>query len=182
MVFVVCVDLNEALNFDTTNEEILCLKRKAEDALKKHNASNVTYQGSLPGGRRLAIEEVDGITTEIKQLKKDEQKDSKLMADEWRVKGNTFFAEGEYQKACDCYSKSLTHVLGNVTVLCNRSLCQLRLKNYIAAEMDASKALAIDSSFVKAFHHRGLARHALGRLESAIQDLKVCTSTCRISK
>ena len=34
------VDINEVLKFDPTNDEVLCLKRKAEDASNKQNACN----------------------------------------------------------------------------------------------------------------------------------------------
>ena len=34
------VDINEVLKFDPTNDEVLCLKKKAEDASNKQNACN----------------------------------------------------------------------------------------------------------------------------------------------
>ncbi|KAI5062962.1 hypothetical protein GOP47_0021509 [Adiantum capillus-veneris] len=166
------IDLQESLRFDPTNEETIRLKRNVEDALKKNSTSNI----ALPDGRRLAIEDVESIGSETRKqknlLEKDEQEDSQLMEDEWRVKGNTYFAEKNFQKACDCYNKGLTFAPNSVRLLCNKSLSELKLENYVAAEMDASKALAIDSHCIKAFHHRGLARRALGKLEEAIEDLQ----------
>ncbi|MCO5563633.1 hypothetical protein L7F22_017280 [Adiantum nelumboides] len=166
------IDLQEALKFDPTNEEALSLKRNFEDAIKKRCSSNV----ALPDGRRLAIEEIDSTGTEVRQQKnlheKEEQEDSQLLADQWHAKGNTFFAEKNFREACDCYAKSLTFDPYSVKALCNKSLCGLKLENYIAAEVDASKALVIDSHCIKAFHHRGLARRALGKLTDALEDLQ----------
>jgi tetratricopeptide (TPR) repeat protein len=97
------------------------------------------------------------------------------MSDYWHTKGNKFFKERNFEKAYDCYTKCLSYVPENVLILSNRSLCQLKLKNYIDAEKDASSAIAVDPAFIKAFHHRALARHALLKLEEGIQDLQVCS-------
>ncbi|MCO5590943.1 hypothetical protein L7F22_044919 [Adiantum nelumboides] len=168
------IDLQEALEFDPTNEEALSLKRNVEDAIKKQCSSNV----ALPDGRRLAIEEIDSTGMEVRKQKnlheKEEQEDSQLLADQWHTKGNNFFAEKNFREACDCYAKSLTFDPYSLRALCNKSLCELKLENYRAAEVDTSKALVIDSHCIKAFHHRGLARRALGKLTDALEDLQPC--------
>ncbi|KAH7423080.1 hypothetical protein KP509_12G038400 [Ceratopteris richardii] len=168
-------DVKEVLKYNPTNEEALSLKKKVEDVLKKQSGSDVLCEASLPDGRRLTIEEIESDDLNMQTYgaaAKDEQENSELMADDLRVKGNTFFAEKKFEKAHEYYSKSLSYVPDSVTVLCNRALCEIRLKNYEQAEMDASKALAIDPNYAKAFHHRGLARHALGKLEDAMKDLQ----------
>ncbi|KAH6555167.1 hypothetical protein KP509_1Z276400 [Ceratopteris richardii] len=169
-------DVKEVLKYNPTNEEALSLKKKVEDVLKKQNGSDILCEASLPDGKRLKIEEIESDDLDMQTYgaaAKDEQENLELMADDLRVKGNTFFAEKNFEKAHEYYSKSLSYVPDSVTVLCNRSLCEIRLKNYERAEMDASKALAIDPNYAKAFHHRGLARHALGKLADAMKDLQV---------
>ena len=184
----------------------------------RHEVNGETYQRentnqcTFPGSRRLLIEEVEGISeTEGKQMqsinyndvKETNQEiipeieheancgphqrenkdhgDQKAMSDYWHTKGNKFFKDKNFEKAYDCYTKSLSYASENVLVLSNRALCQLRLKNYIGAEKDASSAITLDSNFVKAFHHRALARHALLKLEEGIEDLKVCSNTALIT-
>ena len=47
-----------------------------------------------------------------------------------------------------------------------------QMESYAAAEADASHALAIDPSHIKARHRRGLAWRALGKLQLAMDDLQ----------
>ena len=190
------IDINEA---HSIHEEIVSL---AEDVSNKQSAAcSQSIEGTLPGSRRVLIEEVEGISeTEGKQMQSinyndvketsqeiihqrenKDQGDQKAMADYWHAKGNKFFKGKKFEKAYDCYTKSLSYASENVLVLSNRALCQLRLKNYIGAEKDASSAITLDSNFVKAFHHRALARHALLKREEGIEDLNVCSNTALLA-
>ncbi len=53
-------------------------------------------------------------------------------------------------------------------------MVQLKLENFEQVVADASKALEIDSNYVKAYHRRGKAYMALGEYSKAKWDFKSC--------
>ena len=99
----------------------------------RHEVNGGTYQRenakqcTFPGSCRVLIEEVEGISeTEGKQMQSinyndvketsqeiihqrenKDQGDQKAMADYWHAKGNKFFKGKKFEKAYDCYTKSL---------------------------------------------------------------------------
>lgn len=105
--------------------------------------------------------------------KGDQVKDQGMLADEWRLTGNSFYAHGDIERAEECYTTSLNYVPLNPATLSNRAMCRLKLKRYKGAEEDASEAIAIDKTSHKAYFRRGLARRALKKLEAAQADFKV---------
>ena len=54
----------------------------------------------------------------------------------------------------------------------NRAAVHLKRKDFSKAEADSTGALEIDSCSLKAWHRRGSARQALGRLLDAAQDFE----------
>lgn len=92
-------------------------------------------------------------------------------AELWREKGNISYKSGDFTEAIRLYTKSI-EALPTCAAYANRSMAHLRLGDAIAAERDASSALALDSTHVKALLRRASARHKLGRLEAAIEDIE----------
>lgn len=66
--------------------------------------------------------------TDINERAADKEK-RRRKAEEYKIKGNAFFADGEYKKAFKQYTEGLEHDKGNKACLTNRALCALRLKN-----------------------------------------------------
>lgn len=110
--------------------------------------------------------------------KGDQVKDQGMLADEWRLTGNSFYAHGDVERAEECYTTSLNYVPLNPATLSNRAMCRLKLKRYKGAEEDASEAIAIDKTSHKAYFRRGLAHRALKKLEAAQADFKVSEPSC----
>lgn len=54
----------------------------------------------------------------------------------------------------------------------NRAAVHLKRKDFYGADADSTRALELDSLFLKAWHRRGSARQALGRLLEAAQDFE----------
>ncbi|KAJ8249782.1 hypothetical protein COCON_G00229980 [Conger conger] len=87
-----------------------------------------------------------------------------------KEKGNRLFKEGQYDEAIECYTAGMNADPSNPVLPTNRATCFFRLKKYAVAESDCNLAIALDRNYAKAYAHRGAARFALCRLESALQD------------
>lgn len=107
------------------------------------------------------------------------------MATEKKTEGNTLFGQGKFERALKKYdlaSSFARFVPGDdanaaeeIRVACrlNAAQCLLKLKNYEEAENRCSDLLKSDSRNVKGLYRRALARHALGNLAGAVEDLKL---------
>ena len=82
--------------------------------------------------------------------------------------GNRAFQKKAYSKAVDLYSKSLSLVSSNFTVLCNRALAHTKLEDYTAALQDCNYVIStLNPVFPKAHFRRGQALNSLH--EDALQ-------------
>ena len=113
----------------------------------------------------------------------DDAADASLISgscEELRMRGNELFAEGRYDDAIRCYSRSiksakdesLSHEL--LLAYSNRAMSNLKTKRWTAAEADATSALEIDPSHCKSLQRRATARLSLGKLRAAMVD--VCSA------
>lgn len=84
-----------------------------------------------------------------------------------RERGNRLFQGGDYQAARDAYTASIAAAPG-APALSNRALMALKLRDWAAAELDASAAVDLDVGAWKAWQRRAAARLQLGSPE------KVC--------
>lgn len=123
-----------------------------------------------------ACEEVDdpslrskSDTDEEKNIRENQLRDE---ANVEKEKGNQFVKKEKWDSAIECYSKAIKCFSRDAIFYCNRALCYLKKKDYRAAETDCTSALALDSSYVKALHRRGLARKELNQFDEALEDLK----------
>lgn len=71
-----------------------------------------------------------------------------------------------------CYTKGMDADATNVLLAANRAMAYLKLDRFAEAEEDCTKAIALDSSYFKAFARRGTARLALGKLSEAKADFE----------
>ncbi|GAA6100211.1 RNA polymerase II-associated protein 3 [Tachysurus ichikawai] len=97
------------------------------------------------------------------------QVDSDLAMKE-KEKGNTFFKDGKYDDAIECYTKGMSADPYNPVLPTNRAVCFFRLKKYAVSEADCNLAIALDGKYVKAYSRRGAARFALKNHEGALED------------
>lgn len=99
-----------------------------------------------------------------------EEFEKKKMAENERLKGNESMKSKDYQDAITCYSRALDHCPTDAPTFSNRALAYLKTKEYARALEDADKAIKFKDDYIKAYHRRGKAYAALGKLESAIRD------------
>jgi tetratricopeptide (TPR) repeat protein len=92
-------------------------------------------------------------------------------ADSWKDRGNKLLQAGHLQEATTCYDRSLA-VRPTSLAHANRALARLKLKQFAAAEADATAALALDGAYAKAWQRRAAARREMGRWLEAAEDLE----------
>ncbi|KAM9319418.1 protein unc-45 homolog B [Gastrophryne carolinensis] len=93
--------------------------------------------------------------------------------------GNKYFKENNYDQAIDCYSKALKLEKDKkvqAVLYRNRSACYLKKENYVQSASDASKAIDVDASDIKALFRRCQALEKLGKLDQAFKDVQRCAT------
>jgi tetratricopeptide (TPR) repeat protein len=127
----------------------------------------------------------------------DEDKDPGSMMFEERLEaaqrrkaeGNAAHAAGQSEQALSSYRLASSFITEDLLmqlegfhldqanairlpILLNSAACHLKLQDYPAAIAATTEALYIDPTNAKALYRRGIARHALGQTEGAMEDLK----------
>ncbi|XP_030637881.1 protein unc-45 homolog B [Chanos chanos] len=96
-----------------------------------------------------------------------------------KEEGNKYFQAGDIDKAIECYTKAIK-VCKDKKVLAvifrNRSACYLKKENYSNAASDASRAIDVDGSDIKALYRRCQALEKLGKLDMAFKDVQRCAT------
>uniref|UniRef100_H3AZB8 Unc-45 myosin chaperone B n=1 Tax=Latimeria chalumnae TaxID=7897 RepID=H3AZB8_LATCH len=103
------------------------------------------------------------------------------MEDPIQVKeeGNKYFQANDYDNAIQCYTKAIKltkdkKVLG--VLYRNRAACHLKKESYAQAASDASRAIDVDASDVKALYRRCQALEKVGKLDQAFKDVQRCAT------
>lgn len=86
--------------------------------------------------------------------------------EEIKRQGNEEFKAGQYAKAKELYDKALGMRPDWPAALANRAACEIWLEEHGAAVEDATKALELDPTYVKARYRRASARMHQGRLKA----------------
>lgn len=86
-----------------------------------------------------------------------------------------YFKEKRYQDAIVCYSNAINSNPCIPAYYSNRAICYNKTEAYGAAIADATKALELDPTFVKARYRRGDANFCLGKFKAALRDLKAAS-------
>ncbi|KAI8079809.1 uncharacterized protein BX664DRAFT_341510 [Halteromyces radiatus] len=86
--------------------------------------------------------------------------------------GNTHFQKQRYQQAIQCYSDAIDLDPTSAVYFVNRAMAHLKLNNFLQAEHDCTKCLALQPNHVKALWRRGIALRSLGRSKEARKDFE----------
>ncbi|KAI4165752.1 MAG: hypothetical protein LQ342_000695 [Letrouitia transgressa] len=90
-----------------------------------------------------------------------------------KQKGNKAFAEHDWPKAVDFYTQAIEAHDKDPSFFCNRAQANIKLEAYGYAVADASKAIELDPSYVKAYYRRAVANTAILNSREALKDFKI---------
>ncbi|EOD51666.1 Tetratricopeptide TPR-1 [Neofusicoccum parvum] len=95
--------------------------------------------------------------------------------DRMKEEGNQAFKSGKYKDAVDIYTQALEvdpqNKGTNSKILQNRATANIKLKNYQQSVDDCTRALELDSSYLKARKTKAKALGELGQFDAAIHEL-----------
>ncbi|RJE22608.1 serine threonine-protein phosphatase [Aspergillus sclerotialis] len=89
-----------------------------------------------------------------------------------KVQGNKAFAEHEWPTAVEFYTQAIAKYDHEPSFFSNRAQAHIKLESYGFAVADATKALELDSSYIKAYWRRALANTAILNYKDALKDFK----------
>lgn len=98
----------------------------------------------------------------------EEKEDHKLV-------GNNHFKKADYHLAIEAYEKGIKEK-PTQELYCNIGLCYLKLEKYEEAEKFFTKALKMNSNYVKAKFNRGICLFKLGKYKEALNDFNTINS------
>lgn len=98
--------------------------------------------------------------------------DGAARAEALKNEGNTLFQASKYHEAIDKYNDAIELNPEVPSYYGNRAFCHIKMENYGLAIADATVALELDKSFVKAYYRRGSAYMALSKYKDAFKDFK----------
>ncbi|KAK2841318.1 hypothetical protein Q7C36_012897 [Tachysurus vachellii] len=96
-----------------------------------------------------------------------------------KEEGNKHFQAGEIDKAIEFYTKAIKvckEKNAQAVIYRNRAACFLKKENYSNAASDATKAIDVDASDIKALFRRCQALEKLGKLDMAFKDVQRCST------
>lgn len=90
----------------------------------------------------------------------------------YKLQGNKFVQQKNWNKAIAAYNKAIQIFPYDAVFYANRALCYLKQDNLYSAEADCSSAIQMDENYVKAYLRRATARIALKQYREAKQDVE----------
>uniref|UniRef100_F7FEJ2 Protein unc-45 homolog B n=1 Tax=Callithrix jacchus TaxID=9483 RepID=F7FEJ2_CALJA len=96
-----------------------------------------------------------------------------------KEEGNRHFQLQDYKAATKSYSQALKLTKDKAllaTLYRNRAACGLKTESFVQAASDASRAIDINSSDIKALYRRCQALEHLGKLDQAFKDVQRCAT------
>ncbi|PHH80309.1 hypothetical protein CDD82_1837 [Ophiocordyceps australis] len=88
--------------------------------------------------------------------------------------GNKSFAKGDFPAAVDWYTQAIKLDGQQPAFYTNRAQAHIKTEAYGYAIADATQALKLDPTFIKAHYRRGIARTAILHPKEALVDFKEC--------
>ncbi|NWR64004.1 UN45B protein, partial [Bucorvus abyssinicus] len=96
-----------------------------------------------------------------------------------KEEGNKYFQASDYEKAIHSYTQALKlnkDKALQAVLYRNRAACFLKQEEYAKAASDASRAIDINASDIKALYRRSQALEKLGKLDQAFKDAQKCAT------
>ncbi|NXG68642.1 UN45B protein, partial [Baryphthengus martii] len=96
-----------------------------------------------------------------------------------KEEGNKYFQANDYEKAVQSYTQAMKlnkEKALQAVLYRNRAACFLKKEEYAKAASDASRAIDINASDIKALYRRSQALEKLGKLDQAFKDAQKCAT------
>ncbi|XP_044312102.1 protein unc-45 homolog B isoform X1 [Varanus komodoensis] len=96
-----------------------------------------------------------------------------------KEEGNRYFQANDFENAIKSYTRALKVNKDKplqALLYRNRAACFLKKENYPQAAADASRAIDINASDIKALYRRSQAMEKLGKLDQAFRDIQRCAT------
>ncbi|XP_030318191.1 protein unc-45 homolog B [Calypte anna] len=96
-----------------------------------------------------------------------------------KEEGNKYFQANDYEKAVQSYTRAMKlnkDKALQAVLYRNRAACYLKKEEYAKAASDASRAIDINASDIKALYRRSQALEKLGKLDQAFKDAQKCAT------
>lgn len=90
-----------------------------------------------------------------------------------KQQGNKAFAAHDWPKAIDFYTQAIEKNDQDPSFYCNRAQANIKLEAYGYAISDATKAIELDSGYIKAYWRRAIANTAILNSQNALRDFKI---------
>lgn len=97
-------------------------------------------------------------------------------ADSLKNEGNAALKNNQLDLAIEKYTQAIDLNPNNAIYYSNRAHVDIKLENYGSAIIDSTKAIQIDSSYLKAYYRRAIANNNLFKHKLAVQDLNIILS------
>ncbi|CAE6475867.1 unnamed protein product [Rhizoctonia solani] len=97
---------------------------------------------------------------------------AKAEAARLKAEGNAEFQKNHFAEAALKYSEALEHNPFDATLYCNRAYMRMKIEQHGYAIDDATKAIALDPKYVKAYYRRAMCYLAILKPQQAIVDFK----------
>ena len=82
----------------------------------------------------------------------DPSSETKKQAEEFKAQANDYFKKEKFASAEEFYTKAIDLDATNPVYFANRSIAHLKQESFGYALSDASKAIELDSSYIKAYY------------------------------
>ncbi|KAL1957669.1 hypothetical protein VTO42DRAFT_5646 [Malbranchea cinnamomea] len=90
-----------------------------------------------------------------------------------KLEGNKAFARHDWEEALDFYTKAIEKYDKDPSFFCNRAQVNIKLEAYGFAIADATTAIELDPSYVKAYWRRAIANTAILNPKEALKDFRI---------
>ncbi|XP_066989271.1 RNA polymerase II-associated protein 3-like isoform X2 [Macrobrachium rosenbergii] len=165
-------------------------KRKEErepDMKKKERISSYDYaawdrfdvdkaleSSSSDDDKELSSETSESQTTETNSQSsyKTPSLSKKERAVKLKDEGNKHYSDSRLEDAVAKYTQGMALDPTNPILPANRAMAYIKLEKYEAAEVDCSRCLKLDPSYIKAYLRRGTSRLKLGKIQRATEDFR----------
>merc|ERR1712223_19652 len=132
-------------------------QRKQQDLIKKNLAEECQTTTE-----KTIINSKDSIKEKCKKL-----------SEEYKIKGNEAFKQGNYKQAKELYTSAILEYDGNHVIFTNRAQAEIQLKQYFEASKDCEAAIKLNPDSIKAHIHLAKALNGLSEKAAAIRILEL---------